>query len=118
MDNSELNRITKVRISIGASSTMSLTGSMGPPLDAFCPLEEPAAFHTSLFFSISSRSWLALKLISLTFLIFLPGNSFFNSTLVTVDRSLSSSTYNQTNKTEGRLRGTCSVIIATLSGRL
>lgn len=57
----------KVRISIGASSTTSFSGSIGPPrttLDS--SVDEPSTSQTSLFFSISTLSWLADKLISFT----------------------------------------------------
>lgn len=60
----EPNLITKVRISIGASSTTSFWGSTGPPLNTFGSSWEPSTFQTNLFLSISSLPWFADKLIS------------------------------------------------------
>lgn len=67
----ETNWITKVRISIGASSTVSAIGSTGRPLliSASFRVDGPSTFHTSLFLSISLLSWLADKLTSATLLI-------------------------------------------------
>lgn len=64
VDPRESNLITKVRISIGASSTTSFRGSTGPPLSTFGSSCEPSTFQTNLFLSISSLSWFADKLIS------------------------------------------------------
>ena len=62
--------ITKERISIGASSTTRFVGLTGLPLANSGSFSgEPSTFQTSLFCSISSRSWLADKLISVTLLI-------------------------------------------------
>lgn len=65
-----LRSITKVRISIGASSTTSFVGSTGPPLGTSCESLGASTFHFNLFFSISSLSWFADKLISLILFIY------------------------------------------------
>lgn len=132
--------MTKVRISMGASSTSSFPGFTAPPLVILDSPFHPSAFHTSLFFSISDLSWLPDKLISTTSPIYrpknqfkkvnieqiccstyhspkshftcLPGKSFFSSTCDITDRSLSSPIYssNQNEKKKNHMPPSITIV--------
>lgn len=54
---------------MGASSTISFSGSTGCPLDTCGSRDDPLTCHTNLFLSISALPWLADKLASVILVI-------------------------------------------------